>query len=138
MAYRLAAIPGRLQAADAAYTAEVQEVEVWLKSKRKQYEKAMEKTHPLPAEPKKPGKPRPVLVPSGDLTPMQIANEGLKAAIYDGMEPGKLYTITDIAEGIPAVSELSNQRVSALMRQMVSEGVLTRTEDRRKAYFSRD
>lgn len=69
-------------------------------------------------------------------TAMQVANEGIKAEIAEGMTANTLYTVTDIQKGIPACAELSNQRVSALLRQMVEAGVIVRTEDKRKAYFS--
>jgi DNA-binding transcriptional regulator GbsR (MarR family) len=36
---------------------------------------------------------------------------------------------------IPACAELSNQRVSALVRQLVADGSVERTEEKRKAYF---
>ena len=70
-------------------------------------------------------------------TAVQVANEGIKADIAEGMVANTLYTVTDIQKGIPACAELSNQRVSALLRQMVEAGVIVRTEDKRKAYFSR-
>lgn len=69
-------------------------------------------------------------------TAVQIANEGIKAAIAEGMESGVLYTVTDIQKSVAECAELSNQRVSALLRQMVEAGIVTRTEDKRKAYFS--
>ena len=69
-------------------------------------------------------------------TAVQVANEGIKAEIAEGMTANTLYTVTDIQKGIPACAELSNQRVSALLRQMVEAGVIVRTEDKRKAYFS--
>ena len=69
-------------------------------------------------------------------TAQQVANDGIKQAIVDGMERNHFYTITDIQKNVPACAELSNQRVSALVRQMVADGVVTRTEDKRKAYFS--
>jgi hypothetical protein len=69
-------------------------------------------------------------------TAQQTANEGIKQAILDGMEDGRLYTITDIQKNIPACADLSNQRVSALVRQMV-DVTIERTEDKRKAYFSK-
>jgi len=69
-------------------------------------------------------------------TAVQVANEGIKADIAEGMTANTLYTVTDIQKGIPACAELSNQRVSALLRQMVEAGVIVRTEDKRKAYFS--
>ena len=68
-------------------------------------------------------------------TAQQVANEGIKAAIVAGMTPNRLYTITDIQKEIPECAELSNQRVSALIRQMVGSEIV-RTEDKRKAYFS--
>ena len=68
-------------------------------------------------------------------TAVQVANEGIKADILNGMEIGKKYTITDLMKEIPACAELSNQRVSALVRQLVNDRVVERTEEKRKAYF---
>ena len=68
-------------------------------------------------------------------TAVQVANEGIKADILDGMEIGKKYTSTDLMKEIPACAELSNQRVSALVRQLVTDGAVERTEEKRKAYF---
>lgn len=70
-------------------------------------------------------------------TAKQIANVALKEAILDGMEADRLYTIIEIQKSIPACAELSNQRVSALLRQMKEDGSVNRTEDKRKAYFSK-
>ena len=67
-------------------------------------------------------------------TAVQVANEGIKQAIVDGMEPDKLYTITDIIKSVPECAELTNQRVSALVRQLMPE-YIERVEEKRKAYF---
>ena len=69
-------------------------------------------------------------------TVQQVANDGIKQAILDGMTPNRLYTVTEIQKEIPECAELSNQRVSALLRQMKDDKVIVRTEDKRKAYFS--
>jgi len=69
-------------------------------------------------------------------TAQQTANEGIKTAIAEGMTENHLYTVTEIQKEIPECAELSNQRVSALLRQMIADGVIVRTEDKRKAYFS--
>ena len=70
-------------------------------------------------------------------TAVQVANEGIKDAILDAMESGKKYTITDLMKCVDACAELSNQRVSALVRQLVTDGSVERTEEKRKAYFSK-
>ena len=70
-------------------------------------------------------------------TAQQTANEGIKTAILDGMESGTAYTVTEIIKSIPECADLTNQRVSALMRQMVDSGAMVRTEDKRKAYFTK-
>lgn len=68
-------------------------------------------------------------------TAQQSANECIKEAILEGLvEP---MTITEMQKSIPELAELSNQRVSALVRQMIVDGVLIRTEEKRKAYFSK-
>ena len=69
-------------------------------------------------------------------TAQQTLNEGIKSAILAGMSPNRLYTVTEIQKEIPECAELSNQRVSALLRQMKDDKVIVRTEDKRKAYFS--
>lgn len=39
---------------------------------------------------------------------------------------------------IPAVSaDLTNQKVSALVRQLKTDNLIVKTEDKRKAYFSK-
>ena len=68
-------------------------------------------------------------------TAQQTANDGIKIAILDGMEPDTLYTITDLIKNIPAIADLTNQRVSALVRQLISDGQVERIEEKRKAYF---
>lgn len=70
-------------------------------------------------------------------TAAQVANDGIKAAILDGMEADRLYTVTDLQKSIEACAELSNQKVSALMRQLKDEGAVVKTEDKRKSYFSK-
>ena len=69
-------------------------------------------------------------------TAQQTANVGIMSAIVEGMTPNRLYTVTEIIKEIPACAELTNQRVSALLRQLVEAGKVKRTEDKRKAYFS--
>ena len=70
-------------------------------------------------------------------TAAQVANKGIKDAIYNNMQENRLYTITELIKEVPECAELSNQRVSALVRQMYdcAEPVLERMEEKRKAYF---
>lgn len=68
-------------------------------------------------------------------TAQQSANEGIKEAILEGLV--ERMTITEMQKSIPELAELSNQRISALVRQMVDAGIIIRTEDKRKAYFSK-
>lgn len=70
-------------------------------------------------------------------TKVQTENESLKDAILEGMESGKDYTITDLIKSIPAISDLTNQRVSALVRQLKDKDLVSRTEVKGKAYFSK-
>ena len=68
-------------------------------------------------------------------TAQQVANEGLKEVILNVLtENGGLMTITDIQKASAELAELSNQRISALVRQMVGISV-ERVEDKRKAFF---
>ena len=69
-------------------------------------------------------------------TAQQTANEGIKQAILDNMVEGKMYTITEIIKTVPECADLTNQRVSALMRQLIEAKSVERVEDKRKAYFT--
>ena len=69
-------------------------------------------------------------------TAQQTANEAIKSAIVEAMEANRLYTVTEIQKSVDECADLSNQRVSALLRQLKDDGVIVRTEDKRKAYFS--
>ena len=69
-------------------------------------------------------------------TAQQVANGAIKQAIVDGMERDRFYTITDIQKSVPECADLSNQKISALVRQLKDDGVITKTEDKRKSYFS--
>lgn len=68
-------------------------------------------------------------------TKTQIANEGFKEVILKSMEKDRLYTITEMVKEFDFGEELSNQRVSALVRQLKENGSVERVEEKRKAYF---
>ena len=69
-------------------------------------------------------------------TAVQVANEGLKQTIMDVLnENGGLMTVTDIQKSCEELSELSNQKVSALIRQLKDDGKVEKVEDKRKSYF---
>ena len=70
-------------------------------------------------------------------TATQKANMAYKGAILDFMEVGKKYTISELMKEVVELADLSNQRVSALVRQLKDDGLVERTEEKRKAYFSK-
>lgn len=70
-------------------------------------------------------------------TATQTENVGFKSAIVDYLGTcDKAQTIGDIMKGCAEVSELTNQRVSAIVRQLKDDGIVVREEIKRKAYFS--
>lgn len=73
----------------------------------------------------------------GKMTATQIANEGIKSEILECManEPNRLFTISEMMKLFPCCAELSNQRVSALVRQLREDGKVERLEEKRKAVF---
>ena len=74
---------------------------------------------------------------TGKMTATQVANEGIKADILECManEPNRLFTISEMQKAFPCCAEMSNQRVSALVRQLVADGKVERLEEKRKAVF---
>ena len=69
-------------------------------------------------------------------TATQIENDGIKEVIVKVLENGGKMTISEMQKANEELGELSNQRISALVRQLIADGKLVREEDKRKAYFS--
>ena len=69
-------------------------------------------------------------------TKTQEENVGIKATILDVLATIGSGTVTDIQNGNAELSALSNQKVSALVRQLVESGDVVKTVDKKKSIFS--
>ena len=68
-------------------------------------------------------------------TAQQTANEVIKQGIIKGMQKGRLYTVTELIKEIDECADLTNQKVSSLLRQLISENKVVKSIDKRKSYF---
>ena len=69
-------------------------------------------------------------------TKTQKENETIKEKIVATLkELDKYATITDIQNANEELSSYSNQKISALLKQLVESEVITRIVDKKKAYF---
>ena len=68
-------------------------------------------------------------------TKTQRENEDLKVVLLGAMtaEPK---TISDIQDADATLGELSNQKISALLTQLIEAGKVVKTVEKRKAYFA--
>ena len=86
--------------------------------------KAMKKSYEKKADSKKP-------------TANQKENATFKVAILDTLKAiGKPSTVTDIQNANAYLKALSNQRVSALLKLLKDDGLVEKTVDKKKSYFS--
>ena len=69
-------------------------------------------------------------------TKTQEQNVGIKATILKVLAIIGSGTVTDIQNGNEELSALSNQKVSALIRQLVESGEVVKTTDKKKSIFS--
>ena len=69
-------------------------------------------------------------------TATQVANEGIKNVILETIGSGS-FTISELQKLNSELAELSNQKISALLKQMTENGSVKREEIKRKAYFSK-
>jgi hypothetical protein len=67
-------------------------------------------------------------------TKVQEANEGIKEQILDFMLPDREYTIGEIQKGVGLET---NQKTSALVRQLIGADLVIRSEVKGKAYFKK-
>ena len=65
-------------------------------------------------------------------TATQKANVEVKGKIADFLADGSQRTATEIGDALG----ISNQKASALLKQMVDAGSVVKTVDKRKAYFA--
>jgi hypothetical protein len=67
----------------------------------------------------------------------QVENENTKNVIINVLANGnKPMTIAEIQENDSTLATLSNQKVSALLTQLVKDNKVVRTVDKKKAYFT--
>ena len=71
-------------------------------------------------------------------TPKQVENAGFKADILAWMESGVQYAVADIVKGVPSIEAagLSANRVTAMMTQLVNDGSVIRSTDKRKSVYT--
>ena len=69
-------------------------------------------------------------------TKTQEQNVGIKATILEVLATIGSGTVTDIQNGNEELSALSNQKVSALVRQLVESGDVVKITDKKKSIFS--
>lgn len=70
-------------------------------------------------------------------TKTQLENEGVKAQLIELLNTiGEPATITDIQKSSAEMGALSNQKISALLTQLVKAEKVVRTEVKGKAHFA--
>ena len=71
-------------------------------------------------------------------TPKQVENESFKADILAWMNADTIYAAGDVLKGVPSIvaSGISINRVSALLTQLVDNGSLVKSVDKRKNFYS--
>jgi len=68
-------------------------------------------------------------------TATQIANEGLKATILAVLEGSEGMTASEVLASSDEFAGLSNQKITALLRQLVLDGSVTKITDSKKTLF---
>lgn len=68
-------------------------------------------------------------------TKTQEENESIKTEILDVLTTDGM-TVTEIQSKSDVLNSLSNQRVSALLRQLVADNKVVKVVDKKKSYFS--
>ncbi len=69
-------------------------------------------------------------------TKNQEENGEIKKEILSVLSDGGNMTVTEIQKQSEQLGELSNQKVSALLRQLVDAGEVVKETDKKKSYFS--
>ena len=70
-------------------------------------------------------------------TAKQVANTELMDIIYNHMQEGVQYTVTELQKQIPDLGEFTLNKVNALVRGLKLDGRIIRSEVKGKAYFTK-
>lgn len=73
----------------------------------------------------------------GKLTKVQEENVKLTEAVYEGMEMGKPYTVTEIIKSVPAVAGMNISKVRPLLTPLMEADKVKREEVKGKAIFTK-
>ena len=68
-------------------------------------------------------------------TATQTLNEELKNAILAFMKPDEKYTVSTFIKEVPECADKSNQKISAMMVQLISENKVEKVIEKRVSYF---
>jgi hypothetical protein len=66
-----------------------------------------------------------------------VENVALMDAIYDAMEDGQAYTVSEISALVPALADAKIQKVSALVTKLRNDVRVSREMVKGKAYFTK-
>ena len=69
-------------------------------------------------------------------TATQTLNEELKTAILAYMKPDEKYTVSTFIKEVPECADKSNQKISAMMIQLISENKVQKIIEKRVSYFA--
>ena len=73
----------------------------------------------------------------GSQTKTQKENETIKESILKEMATFEdAYTISEMQAKSAVLADYSNQKISALLKQLVESGAVVKTTDKKKSYFS--
>ena len=74
---------------------------------------------------------------SGTMTATQKENENIKAVILEELaRVNKAITITDLQAESEKLAGYSNQKISALLKQLVDTKAVAKVTDKKKSYFT--
>ena len=68
-------------------------------------------------------------------TATQTLNEKLKTSILAFMKPDEKYTVSTFIKEVPECADKSNQKISAMMVQLISENKVEKVIEKRVSYF---
>lgn len=70
-------------------------------------------------------------------TERQKQNASVADMVVEAMSPNRLYTITELLKEVPGLPEdMTNQRMTHIVKGLVDGGKVVKTVDKRKSFFS--
>lgn len=118
----------RMMTAENTYSTAKSNLNVWVNKMRSQLQPGIDKSYPIPTEPKAPRQPR-------RISASNPYDKYIMETILECMVPGKKYSYEDFRRANMELDELSGQKLAYFLRRLDVDGLIVKRAEKSTDYY---